>query len=230
MGHKVRPTSLRLGITRDWSSRWYANKKDFGPLLIQDHRIRNYIKHEFYSAGIPEIEIERSGHHVTIHLHAARPGVVIGKRGAKVEQLREDLQGIVGREADLNLNIKEVQNPDLNAQLLAENVSDQLRRRMPFRRVMKQMVRVTMECGAKGVKIMMSGRLGGAEIARTEQSSDGSIPLSTMRADVDYGFAEARTTYGIIGVKTWVYRGEEEDDQKQKGSVRHGDDAQARQA
>ena len=229
MGHKVRPTSLRLGITRNWTSRWYANKKDFGPLLVQDHRIRNYIKHEFYSAGISEIEIERSGHHVTIHLHAARPGVVIGKRGAKVEQLREDLQGIVGKEADLNLNIKEVQNPDLNAQLLAENVSDQLRRRMPFRRVLKQMVRVTMECGAKGVKIMLSGRLGGAEIARTEQSSDGSIPLSTMRADVDYGFAEARTTYGIIGVKTWVFRGEVMAEKSRKGSVRHVDDAQTSQ-
>ena len=167
---------------------------------------------------------------MTIHLHAARPGVVIGKRGAKVEQLREDLQLIVGKEADLNLNIKEVPNPDLNAQLLAENVSDQLRRRMPFRRVLKQMVRVTMESGAKGVKIMLSGRLGGAEIARTEQSADGSIPLSTMRADVDYGFAEARTTYGIIGVKTWVYRGEVISEKKKKGSERYGNDAQARQA
>ncbi|MEE2855934.1 MAG: 30S ribosomal protein S3 [Planctomycetota bacterium] len=228
MGHKVRPTSLRLGITRNWSSRWYASKKDFGPLLVQDYRIRNFIKHEFFSAGIPEIEIERSGHQVTIHLHAARPGVVIGKRGAKVEQLREDLQLIIGKEADVRLNIVEVQHPDLNAQLLAENVSDQLRRRMPFRRVLKQMVRVTMESGAKGVKLMLSGRLGGAEIARSEKSSEGSIPLSTIRADVDYGFAEAKTTYGIIGVKAWVYRGEVVN--QKKGSGRHGDDAQARQA
>lgn len=229
MGHKVRPTSLRLGITRNWSSRWYANKKDFGALLVQDQRIRNFIKHDHFSAGIPEIEIERSGNQVTIHLHAARPGVVIGKRGAKVEQLREDLQHIIGKEADVRLNIVEVQNPDLNAQLLAENVSDQLRRRMPFRRVLKQMVRVTMESGAKGVKLMLSGRLGGAEIARTEQTSEGSIPLSTIRADVDYGFAEAKTTYGIIGVKAWVYRGEVMN-QKKKGSGRHGDDAQARKA
>ncbi len=228
MGHKVRPTSLRLGITRNWSSRWYASKKDFGPLLVQDHRIRNFIKHEFFSAGIPEIEIERSGHQVTIHLHAARPGVVIGKRGAKVEQLREDLQLIIGKAADVRLNIVEVPHPDLNAQLLAENVSDQLRRRMPFRRVLKQMVRVTMESGAKGVKLMLSGRLGGAEIARSEKSSEGSIPLSTIRADVDYGFAEAKTTYGIIGVKAWVYRGEVVN--QKKGSGRHGDDAQARQA
>lgn len=228
MGHKVRPTSLRLGITRNWSSRWYASKKDFGPLLVQDQRIRNFIKHEFFSAGIPEIEIERSGHQVTIHLHAARPGVVIGKRGAKVEQLREDLQLIIGKEADVRLNIVEVQHPDLNAQLLAENVADQLRRRMPFRRVLKQMVRVTMESGAKGVKLMLSGRLGGAEIARSEKSSEGSIPLSTIRADVDYGFAEAKTTYGIIGVKAWVYRGEVVN--QKKGSGRNGDDAQARQA
>lgn len=228
MGHKVRPTSLRLGITRNWSSRWYASKKDFGPLLVQDQRIRNFIKHEFFSAGIPEIEIERSGHQVTIHLHAARPGVVIGKRGAKVEQLREDLQLIIGKEADVRLNIVEVQHPDLNAQLLAENVSDQLRRRMPFRRVLKQMVRVTMESGAKGVKLMLSGRLGGAEIARSEKSSEGSIPLSTIRADVDYGFAEAKTTYGIIGVKAWVYRGEVVN--QKKGSGRNGNDAQARQA
>ena len=230
MGHKVRPTSLRLGITRNWSSRWYASKKDFGDQLVQDQQIRSFVKHEFYSAGVPEIEIERSGNKLTVHLHAARPGVVIGKRGVKVEQLKEDLARIVGSELDVNLNIVEVQNPDRNAQLVAENIADQLRRRMPFRRVMKQTLRVTMESGAKGVKIMISGRLGGAEIARTEQTSEGSIPLSTMRADVDYGFAEAKTTYGIIGVKTWVYRGEVMQGKKRKGGARNGDDAQARKA
>ena len=230
MGHKVRPTSLRLGITRNWSSRWYASKKDFGDQLVQDQQIRSFVKHEFYSAGVPEIEIERSGNKLTGHLHAARPGVVIGKRGLKVEQLKEDLARIVGSELDVNLNIVEVQNPDSNAQLVAENIADQLRRRMPFRRVMKQTLRVTMESGAKGVKIMISGRLGGAEIARTEQTSEGSIPLSTMRADVDYGFAEAKTTYGIIGVKTWVYRGEVMQGKKRKGAARNGDDAQTRKA
>ncbi|MGB1809481.1 MAG: 30S ribosomal protein S3, partial [Planctomycetota bacterium] len=207
MGHKVRPTSLRLGITRNWSSRWYASKKEFSDQLVQDQQIRSFVKHEFYSAGVPEIEIERSGNKLTVHLHAARPGVVIGKRGVKVEQLKEDLARIVGSETDVDLQILEVQNPDTNAQLVAESIADQLRRRMPFRRIMKQTIRTTMESGAKGVKIMISGRLGGAEIARTEQTSEGSIPLSTMRADVDYGFAEAKTTYGIIGVKTWIYRG-----------------------
>ena len=197
MGHKVRPTSLRLGITRNWSSRWYASKKEFSDQLVQDQQIRNFVKHEFYSAGVPEIEIERSGNKLTIHLHAARPGVVIGKRGVKVEQLKEDLARIVGSETDVDLQILEVQNPDSNAQLVAESIADQLRRRMPFRRIMKQTTRTTMESGAKGVKIMISGRLGGAEIARTEQTSEGSIPLSTMRADVDYGFAEAKTTYGL---------------------------------
>jgi len=217
MGQKVRPTGIRIGITRDWSSRWYANKQEFGKLLVEDQKIRRYIKNEFFSAGVPEIEIERNGQVVTIHLHAARPGVVIGRKGARVEQLRSDLEAMTKQKVQLNIN--EVQNPDLNAQLVAENVADQLRRRMPFRRVLKNMIRTSRDAGAKGVKIMVAGRLGGAEIARTEFQVEGSIPLSTLRADVDFGLAEARTTYGVIGVKTWIYRGEV----LEKGKARHAD-------
>lgn len=224
MGQKVRPTSVRLGIIRDWSSRWYASKQDYGRLLVEDTRIRRYIKHEFYNAGVPQIEIERSGQEVKITLHAARPGVVIGKRGAKVEQLREDLEHLIEDHCQVKLDIQEVQNADINAQLVAEGVADQLRRRMPFRRILKQTVQLVMEAGAKGVKVMISGRLGGAEIARSEFASEGSIPLSTLRADVDYGFAESRTTYGVIGVKTWVYRGEVISNEK--GSQRNGAHAQ----
>jgi small subunit ribosomal protein S3 len=217
MGQKVRPTGVRLGITRDWSSRWYANKQEFGKLLVEDQKIRKFIKNEFFSAGVPEIEIERNGQVVTITLHAARPGVVIGRKGARVEQLRADLETMTRQK--VQLNISEVQNPDLNAQLVAENVADQLRRRMPFRRVLKNTIRTSRDAGAKGIKIMVAGRLGGAEIARTEFQVEGSIPLSTLRADVDYGFAEARTTYGVIGVKCWIYRGEV----LQKGKARHAD-------
>ena len=206
MGQKVRPTATRIGITRDWSSRWYANKQEYGKLLVEDQKIRRFIKDEFYSAGVPEIEIERNGQVVTINLHAARPGVVIGRKGARVEQLRADLEALTKTKVQLNIN--EVQNADLNAQLVAENVADQLRRRMPFRRVLKNTLRTSMDAGAKGIKCMVSGRLGGAEIARSEVQVDGSIPLSTLRADIDYGLAEARTTYGVIGVKVWIYRGE----------------------
>ena len=206
MGQKVRPTATRIGITRDWSSRWYANKQEYGKLLVEDQKIRRFIKDEFYSAGVPEIEIERNGQVVTVNLHAARPGVVIGRKGARVEQLRADLEAMTRSKVQLNIN--EVQNPDLNAQLVAENVADQLRRRMPFRRVLKNTLRTTADAGAKGIKIMVSGRLGGADIARSECQVEGSIPLSTLRADIDYGLAESRTTYGVIGVKVWVYRGE----------------------
>ena len=221
MGQKVNPVGIRIGITRDWSSRWYANKQEFGKLLVEDQKIRRYIKHEFYSAGVPEIEIERNGQVVTINMHAARPGVVIGRKGARVEQLRSDLEAITGSKVQLNIN--EVQNPDVNAQLVGENVADQLRRRMPFRRVLKNTLRTTMDAGAKGIKIMVSGRLGGAEIARSEVQVEGSIPLSTLRADIDYGHAESRTTYGVIGVKVWIYRGEVLE--KVKGKARNVPDA-----
>lgn len=220
MGQKVRPTGVRIGITRDWSSRWYANKQEFGSLLVEDQKIRRYIKHEFHSAGVPEIEIERNGQVVTINLHAARPGVVIGRKGARVEQLRTDLETMTN--SKVQLNIAEVPHPDLNAQLVAENVADQLRRRMPFRRVLKNTVRTVTDSGAKGVKVMVGGRLGGAEIARSEFQVMGSIPLSTLRADIDYGFAESRTTYGVIGVKCWIYRGEV----LEKGKKRNVADAQ----
>ena len=219
MGQKVSPTATRIGITRDWSSRWYANKQEYGKLLVEDQQIRRYIKREFYSAGVPEIEIERNGQVVTIRLHAARPGVVIGRKGARVEQLRADLEAIT--QSKVQLDINEVQNPDLNAQLVAENVADQLRRRMPFRRVLKNTLRTSRDAGAKGIKVMVSGRLGGAEIARTEFQVEGSIPLSTLRADIDYGLAESRTTYGVIGVKVWIYRGEV----LEKGKNRHVADA-----
>jgi small subunit ribosomal protein S3 len=226
MGQKVRPTSTRIGITRDWSSRWYATKQEFGKLLVEDFKLRRFIKNEFFSAGVPEIEIERNGQVVTIHLHAARPGVVIGRKGARVEQLRADLESMTKMKVQLNIN--EVPNPDLNAQLVAENVADQLRRRMPFRRVLKNTIRTTRDAGAKGIKVMVAGRLGGAEIARTEFQVDGSIPLSTLRADIDYGFAEAKTSYGVTGVKCWIYRGEILDKGKsqEKGKARHVADAQ----
>ncbi len=220
MGQKVRPTGIRIGITRDWSSRWYANKQEFGKLLVEDQKIRAFIKHEFFSAGVPEIEIERNGQVVTIHLHAARPGVVIGRKGARVEQLRADLEAMTHSKVQLNIN--EVQNPDLSAQLISENVAEQLRRRMPFRRVLKNTLRTCTDAGAKGIKVMVSGRLGGAEIARTEFQVAGSIPLSTLRADIGYGFTESRTTYGVVGVKVWIYVGEV----LEKGKGRNVADAQ----
>ncbi|MGA1201874.1 MAG: 30S ribosomal protein S3 [Planctomycetota bacterium] len=217
MGQKVRPTATRIGITRDWSSRWYANKQEYGKLLVEDQKIRRFIKSEFFSAGVPEVEIERDGQTVTISIHAARPGVVIGRKGARVEQLKADLEAMVKNKVQLNIN--EVPNADLNAQLVGENVADQLRRRMPFRRVLKNTLRTSMDAGAKGIKILVSGRLGGAEIARSEVQVEGSIPLSTLRADIDYGLAEARTTYGVIGVKVWIYRGEVLDKGKARKNV-----------
>jgi len=225
MGQKVRPTSIRLGITRKHSSRWYASKQEFGRFLAEDQRIRKHIKHDFYSAGVPLIEIEREGdgdnRKVTITLHAARPGVVIGRKGARVDQLKEELEKMT--QGKIQLNIAEVDDPDTNAQLVAENVADQLLKRQPFRRVLKNTIRNSRERGVLGIKIMMSGRLQGAEMARTEHSSEGKIPLSTLRADIDYGLALARTTYGIIGVKVWIYKGEV---LKEKKEAPHGTDAQ----
>jgi len=227
MGQKVRPTGIRIGITRDWSSRWYATKQEFGKFLKEDHEIRKYIKNEFYSAGVPLIEIERDGvgesRKVTINLHAARPGVVIGRKGARVDQLKTELESITG--GRVQLNIAEVNDPDTNAQLVAENVAEQLLKRQQFRRVLNNTIRTTRERGALGVKIMVAGRLGGAEMARREYATEGKIPLSTLRADIDYGFAEARTTYGIIGVKCWIYKG---DVLEKKGGRRHGANAQTR--
>ncbi|MCI0652122.1 MAG: 30S ribosomal protein S3 [Planctomycetes bacterium] len=207
MGQKVRPIGIRVGITRDWSSRWYADKKEFGQCLLEDAKLRKHIRRECYSAGVSRIEIERNGRRVTVWLHVARPGVVIGRKGARVEQLKSELQDI-SKGKDIQLNIEEVAEPETDAQLISENVAEQLKKRASFRRVLKQVIRTARERGAKGIKVMVSGRLGGAEMARREKASEGKVPLSTLRADIDYGFSEAITTYGVIGCKVWVYKGE----------------------
>lgn len=228
MGQKVLPIGIRIGITQDWASRWYASKKEFGSFLVEDNKIRTHIKKNYGNAGIPKVEIEREGkgdgYKVTVTLHAARPGVVIGRKGSRVDQLKADLEKITSDE--VQLNIEEVPDPDTNAQLVAEGVAEQLVKRQAFRRVLKNTIRNVRERGALGVKVMVSGRLGGAEMARREFATEGKIPLSTLRADIDYGFARARTTYGIIGVKTWIYKGEV---LGRKGVQRHGADAKTGQ-
>ena len=216
MGQKVHPTGFRIGITEDWRSRWFANKQDFGKLLVQDQHVRRFVKKEFEFAGIPKIEIERDMEKVRIILHTSRPGLIIGKKGAKVDQLKEDLERICGQE--VKLEIREVSNPETNAQLIAESIAQQLLRRAAFRRVMKMSIQNAMDKGALGVKLEVAGRLGGAEMARREKFSQGKVPLQTLQAKVDYGFAEAFTTYGSIGVKCWVYHGRYSDEEGQ----RHG--------
>ena len=206
MGQKVNPHGLRVGVIKDWDSRWYARNEKVGDLLVEDKKIRDYLKKTLYSAGIPKIEIERDNAKVRIYLHCARPGVVIGKGGADIEKLRLNLEKMIGK--SVALNIVEVKNIDMNAQLVAENIAQQLEKRIGFRRAMKNAMGRAMRMGALGIKTQVSGRLGGAEIARTEHYHDGTIPLQTLRADIDYGFAEAATTYGRIGVKVWVYKGE----------------------
>ncbi len=205
MGQKVCPISLRLGITQGWKSLWYADKKDFGVLLVEDQKIRKIIKKSYGFAGIPLIEIERTRQDAKVTLHTARPGLIIGRKGAEVDKLKEEVQKLIGRE--VVIKIKEITKPELYAQLVAENIAEQLEKRAAFRRAMKKAMDVTIDAGAKGVKMQVAGRLGGAEIARTEKMSFGSIPLHTLRADVDYGLAEAKTTYGVIGVKVWIYKG-----------------------
>ena len=206
MGQKVNPHGLRVGVIKDWDSRWYARNEKVGDLLVEDNKIRNYLKKTLYSAGIPKIEIERDNAKVRIYLHCARPGVVIGKGGEAIEALRLKLEKMIGK--SVALNIVEVKSPDMNAQLVAENIAQQLEKRIGFRRAMKNAMGRAMRIGARGIKTQVSGRLGGAEIARTEHYHDGTIPLQTLRADIDYGFAEAATTYGRIGVKVWIYKGE----------------------
>ena len=207
MGQKVNPHGFRVGVIKDWDSRWYASNEKVGDLLVEDHKIRVYLKKLLYAAGVSKIEIERSNEVVTVYLHVARPGVVIGKGGEQIEQYRKDVEKLIGK--TVKLNIVEVRNPDMDAQLVAENIAAQLEKRISFRRAMKQaMGRSMQKPGVKGIKLMCSGRLGGAEIARTEGYHDGSIPLQTMRADIHYGFAEAHTTYGRIGCKVWIYKGE----------------------
>ena len=206
MGQKVNPHGLRVGVIKDWDSRWYARNEKVGDLLVEDKKIRDYLKKTLYSAGIPKIEIERDNAKVRIYLHCARPGVVIGKGGEAIEALRLKLEKMLGKA--VALNIVEVKSPDMDAQLVAENIAQQLEKRIGFRRAMKNAMGRAMRMGARGIKTQVSGRLGGAEIARTEHYHDGTIPLQTLRADIDYGFAEAATTYGRIGVKVWIYKGE----------------------
>lgn len=205
MGQKVHPLGFRLGVIRTWSSVWYAGK-DYAELLHEDLKLRDYIKKRLYNTGVAKIDIERAGRKAKVHIYTARPGLVIGQRGAEVDKLRYELEKLTGRE--LLINIHEVLSPELNAQLVAEGIASQLERRISFRRAMKKAVQNTMRLGAKGIRLRVAGRLNGAEIARCEQARDGSVPLHTLRADVDYGFAIARTTYGVIGVKCWIYLGE----------------------
>ena len=206
MGQKVNPHGLRVGVIKDWDSRWYAKNELVGDLLVEDKKIRDYLKKTLYSAGIPKIEIERDNAKVRIYLHCARPGVVIGKGGEEIKKIEAKLVKMIGKPVDLK--IVEVRNTDMNAQLVAENIAQQLEKRIGFRRAMKNAMGRAMRAGARGIKTCCSGRLGGAEIARTEHYHDGTIPLQTLRADIDYGFAEAATTYGRIGVKVWIYKGE----------------------
>ena len=206
MGQKMNPNGLRVGVINDWSSKWYADSKHFGDYLVEDHKIRVYVKKKLYAAGISKIEIERTPKFVKINVHAAKPGLVIGKGGNLAETLKAELEKMINK--SVNLNIIEVKNRNLNAQLVAENIAGQLERRISFRRAMKQCMQDTMKSGALGIKTAVSGRLGGADMARTEFYKEGTIPLQTLRADIDYGFAEADTTYGKIGVKVWIYKGE----------------------
>ena len=206
MGQKVNPHGLRVGVIKDWDSRWYARNEKVGDLLVEDKKIRDYLKKTLYSAGIPKIEIERDNAKVRVYLHCARPGVVIGKGGEEINKIQASLTAMVGKPVDLK--IIEVRNADMDAQLVAENIAQQLEKRIGFRRAMKNAMGRAMRAGARGIKTCCSGRLGGAENARTEHYHDGTIPLQTLRADIDYGFAEAATTYGRIGVKVWIYKGE----------------------
>ena len=206
MGQKVNPHGLRVGVIKNWDSRWFAKDNVFGDTLVEDYNLRKTLKKQLYSAGVPKIEIERDASKVRIHIHCAKPGMVIGKGGSEIEKLRLQCEKMLNK--PVVINIVEVRQPDLNAQLVAENIASQLEKRISFRRAMKQSIGRAMKLGAKGIKTQVSGRLGGAEIARSEQYHDGTIPLQTIRADIDYGFAEANTTYGRIGVKVWLYKGE----------------------
>ena len=206
MGQKVHPTGARLGIIKDWSSKWYAEGTDFADCLVEDQKIRKYLKKREYEAGISKIEIERTAKMVKVNVYTAKPGILIGKGGAGAEALKNDVKKLIDK--DVNINIIEVKNTGLDATLVAEDIASQLERRISFRRAMKQCMQKTMKSGAQGIKTAVSGRLGGADMARTEFYKEGNIPLQTLRADIDYGFAEANTTYGKIGVKVWIYKGE----------------------
>lgn len=206
MGQKVNPHGLRVGIIKDWSSKWYADKKDFGDLLVEDNKIRKYVKEKLYIAGISDIDIERAANRIKVDIHTSKPGMVIGRGGSGVEELRLELEKLTGK--SVVVNVEEIKVPDVDAQLVAESIAQALERRIAFRRAMKQAMQRTMQQGALGFKTQVSGRVGGADMARTEGYNEGSIPLQTLRADIDYGFAEADTTYGKMGVKVWIYKGE----------------------
>ena len=208
MGQKINPTGLRIGVIKDWESRWYADKSSFGDTLVEDYNLREYLLKTLAPAGVPKVEIERDAKRVRINIHCAKPGMVIGRGGSEIEKLKKICEKKLSGDKEVFINIVEIKQPDLNAQLVAENFAAQLEKRVSFRRALKQAISRTMKLGAKGIKTQVSGRIGGAEIARTERYHEGTIPLQTIRADIDYGFAEAHTTYGIIGVKVWLYKGE----------------------
>ena len=222
MGQKVHPNGLRVGVIKDWNSRWYADSKDFGDNLVEDYKIRKYVKSKLFVSGISKIEIERTAKFVRINVYTAKPGLVIGKGGNLAEILKNDIQKMIGKE--VNLNIVEVKNIDTDAQLVAENICNQLERRISFRRAMKQAMQKSMKAGALGIKTAVSGRLGGADMARTEFYKEGTIPLQTLRADIDYGFYEADTTYGKIGVKVWIYKGEVLPEKKKTVEAERGEE------
>ncbi len=213
MGQKVHPKGFRLGVIRSWDSNWYADK-EYSDLLHEDVKVRKMVKERFYTAGISKVEIQRTGNRVRVTIHTAKPGIVIGRGGTEVENLKVQLSLLTGK--NVNVNIQEIKRPELDAQIVAENVAQQLEKRISFRRAMKQTVQRTMRVGGLGIKIAISGRLGGAEIARTEWYAEGKVPLHTLRADIDYGFAEANTTYGKIGIKVWINRGEVAPEAKQR--------------
>lgn len=222
MGQKVHPNGLRVGVIKDWNSRWYADDKNFSDYLVEDYKIRKFVKSKLFVSGISKIEIERTAKFVRVNVYTAKPGLVIGKGGNLAEELKNQLSKMIGK--DVNLNIVEVKNIDLDAQLVAENICNQLERRISFRRAMKQAMQKTMKAGALGIKTAVSGRLGGADMARTEFYKEGTIPLQTIRADIDYGFYEANTTYGKIGVKVWIYKGEVLPEKKKTVKAERGEE------
>lgn len=207
MGQKINPTGLRIGVIKDWESRWYCDKKNFGDTLVSDDKLRKYLLKSLAPAGVPKVEIERDAKRVRVNIHCAKPGMVIGRQGTEIEKLKKICERLLGGK-EVSLNIVEIKQPDLNAQLVAENIAAQLEKRISYRRAVKQAIGRTMKLGARGIKIQCNGRIGGAEIARSETYHEGTIPLQTIRADIDYGFSEAKTTYGRIGIKVWLYRGE----------------------
>jgi small subunit ribosomal protein S3 len=230
MGQKVHPIGIRLGITKEWSSKWYANSQTFPEFVEQDYRVREFLHKKLKDASVSQIHIERPAKKANITIHTARPGIVIGKKGEDIEKLRGEVASLLGMPLhDVRLNIAEIRKPELDAQLVAEGIAQQLERRVQFRRAMRRAVTNTMRVGAEGIKVKVSGRLNGAEIARSEWYREGRVPLHTLRADIDYGLAESKTTYGVIGVKVWVFRGEVFDSAETAGQETGGEPARAQQ-